>query len=257
MSLLKRKVSRMANRFSGRRTGNIFSFTWKAGILLFFLGMPLSSCTIIGVNCIGSNVTCNTGAPSPTPDRPAIVATAHAITQSKPLMSDPMNKPDSNRWGNHAGCTFRNGAYVVTYNGTPSTYGCDATRLHYSDAAIQMDVTLISGDSAGIIFRVSPSFSEMYDFEITNQGQFGLLLFNKNGTTTLIPATASSAIHGIGKKNTLLVIAKGNNFQLLINGVFAGETHDNSLTTGYVGASVADYSSNAQASFSNLVIYQV
>lgn len=247
----------MVNRFSLRRTENIFSYIWKAGILLFFLGVPLSSCTLISVNCVGSSVSCNTGAPSPTPDRPAIVATAHAITQSQPLLRDPMNKQDSNRWGTRNGCAFRNGAYVIIYSGTPSTFGCDATKQDYGDAAIQMDVTLISGDSAGILFRVDPSFSEMYDFEITDQGQFQLVFFNKNGTTTLIPATTSSAIHGVGKKNTVLMITKGNDFQFLINGVFAGEAHDNTLSTGHVGATVADYSSNAQAIFSNLVIYQV
>jgi hypothetical protein len=216
---------------------------------------------LVQPNCSGVSVFCGNNGTVLAPDATSQVhaaATVTTIKKSKPLASDPMSRQDNNLWGDDAYCSFHNHAYFVAYSSsTVGTYTCASSRLHYGDAAIQIDVTLISGDSAGIIFRVSPSFSEMYDFEITNQGQFDLLLFNKNGTTTLIPATASSAIHGIGKKNTLLVIAKGNNFQLLINGVFAGETHDNSLTTGYVGASVADYSSNAQASFSNLVIYQV
>ena len=175
--LQKRKVASMANRFSARKTGNIFSLIWQAGMLLFFLSIPLSSCTIITANCIGVGVTCKLGTPTPTPDRPAIVATAQTVIQSQPLLRDPMNKQDSNHWSTRNGCTFRNGAYVITYSSTPGTFVCDATKLNYGDAAIQMDVTLISGDSAGILFRIDPSFSKMYDFEITNQGQFQLVLF--------------------------------------------------------------------------------
>jgi hypothetical protein len=224
--------------------------------------MSLSACgdIIINQNCVGQNVICRT--PSPTPNRPAIVATADAITQGQPLVSDPLSKEDNNRWANYLSdqksCSFHDGAYFVTDNVSPAaTYGCDSTVLNYSDAAIQMDVTLISGDTAGIIFRVDPSFSEMYAFDITNQREAELRMLSQNGISILIPATGNSAIHGVGKKNTLLVIARGDDFQLFVNATFVGEAHDDSLTTGYVGMSVSDYSESAKASFSNLVIYHV
>jgi len=253
----------MADGLFSRKNRKFFTFIWKSSFLLFFLGMSLSACGDLNVNlsCVGQNVSCRT--PSPTPNRPAIVAAAAAITKSQPLVSDPLSKEDNNRWGTHpgdqTGCSFHDGSYFVMDALTPAaTYGCDSNTLHYGDAAIQMDVTLISGDTAGIIFRVDPTFSEMYVFDITNQREADLRMFGKNGTTNiLIPATANSAIHGVGEKNTLLVIARGDDFQLLVNGTFVGEAHDSTLTTGYVGMSVSDYSENAKASFSNLMIYQV
>lgn len=263
MFLLRRKVSRMADRFSSRRTENITSFIWKAVILLFFLGTSLSSCgiTLFSSNCSGVSVFCGNNGTVLAPDATSQVhaaATVTTIKKSKPLASDPMSRQDNNLWGDDAYCSFHNHAYLVAYSSsTVGTYTCASSRLHYGDAAIQIDVTAISGASAGMIFRANPSLSEFYDFVIAH-GQYTLGLFSSNNSTTnLIPATSNSAIHGTREKNTLLVITKGNDIKLFINGVFVGETHDNTLTTGYVGVSVSNYANTqVQASFSNLVIYR-
>ena len=257
---VKERFSSMADGFSSRKHRT--RYIWAASLLLLLLSMSLSACgvTLVSVNCVGQNVSCNT--PSPTPNRAALVAAADTITKSNPLLSDPLSKQDNHQWGNQVGdqtsCSFQNGAYVVTNAHTPgAAYGCDSN-LHYGNVAIQMDVTLLSGDEAGILFRVDPTFHEMYAFEITNQREADLRMFGENGiTNTLIPATVNNAIHAVGQKNRLLVIANGSDFQLFVNGIFIGETHDSSLTTGSVGMTVSDYSANAQASFSNLVIYPV
>jgi hypothetical protein len=70
----------------------------------------------------------------------------------------------------------------------------------------------------------------------------------------IIP-TPSSAIHGIGQTNRLLVIARGDDFKLFVNGSFVGEFQDDTLpAAAYVGVSLA-YNPGGEASFSNLDIY--
>ncbi|HLJ34469.1 MAG TPA: hypothetical protein VKU38_12485 [Ktedonobacteraceae bacterium] len=252
----------MANRFSARRTGNIFSCIWQAGILFLLLGTSLSACgiTLFSSNCSGVSVSCGNNGTVLAPDATSQVhaaATVTTIKKSKPLASDPMSRQDSNLWGDDAYCSFHDHAYFVEYSSsTQGTYVCDSSRLHFGDAAIQIDVTAsLSDESAGIIFRADPSLSDYYDFAIS-QGQYALAIFGNNTTTTLIPPTSNGAIHGTREKNRLLVITKGNDIKLFINGVFVGETHDSTLTTGYVGVSLTNYISDAQASFSNLVIYR-
>ena len=76
----------------------------------------------------------------------------------------------------------------------------------------------------------------------------------------LIDRTTSSAIAPVGQKNTLLIIANGNDFKLYINGTFVGEQQDGSSTisTGQIGfvAGTLSSTTRGEASFSNLNIYK-
>jgi hypothetical protein len=218
-------------------------------LLLFGLCLSLTGCDghFLSIDCIGSSGFC--GPVAPTPDAPSLVATAQALTAGKPLLTDPMSKQDNNDWAGGNGCSFRNGAYVVTYSGSSSgTQGCFSLKLSYRDAAIAVDVTLISGDFAGIAFRTTPDFASFYEFLI-GKGQFLVNL--------IIPITSSNAVRGLKQTNRLLVIARGTDFQLFINGTFVGEVQDPTLSAaGSIGA-ILEYSSNSEARLSNLAIYSI
>src|SRR5258708_17434416 len=119
MFLLRRKVSRMADRFSSRRTENITSFIWKAGILLFFLGTSLSSCgiTLFSSNCSGVSVFCGNNGTVLAPDATSQVhaaATVTTIKKSKPLSSNQMSRQNNNLWDDDAYSSFHTHAYLVS-----------------------------------------------------------------------------------------------------------------------------------------------
>lgn len=247
----------MVNKRTQQWNRNIFASFWTSGLLLFCLCLLLTGCDghFLSVDCIGSSGFC--GPLSPTPNAPALVATAKAIIASKPLVTDPLSKQDSNHWAVDNACNFHNNAYFIKFsNSSNGTYTCDSNKIIYRDAAIAMNVTLIAGDSAGIMFRASPNMYNFYEFMIT-QGQFLLESFiNNTAANTIIPATPSNTIHGIGQSNRLMVIAKGDDFQFFINGTFVGEVHDDTIpAAGYVGVSLV-YTPTGEASFSNLDIYK-
>lgn len=245
----------MIDRVSQRGKRKRLLLNRGAGLLLVLLGFIFSACNSeASANCSGLGVSCQSGGPNPA----ALIATADAITHHKPLLTDPLSQKDGNGWYEDANCFFQNGAYILALDSSTSisTLFCDSPKLLYGNAAIQIDVTLISGDTAGLLFRKDQS-NTFYDFEITKYGQFDLAIDGDN-IKHLIPATTSSAIHPEGKKNTLLVIAKGNNFQLFINGTFVGETQDNTVSGGgKIGVTTADYTGPAWASFSDLIVYAV
>lgn len=189
-----------------------------------------------------------------------IQATATAITNGQPVLSDSLSGPDTNGWPNDGtNCSFQSNAYYVTANDANILQPCIATATpQYANIAIQVDVTLLSAADAGLVFRANATQNQFYDFEVTNQGEFDLRYFAQNKPVTLIQKTASSAIQGVGSKNTLLVIANGNDFQLFINGTYVGKAQDSTFSTGQIGVAAGTLSaSNGNASFANLRVYSV
>src|SRR6185437_11611387 len=155
-------------------------------------------------------------------------------------------------------CAFQNHAYFVTATIANILQPCIVIVPQYDNAAIQVDVTLLTAADAGLVFRANAAQNQFYDFEITNQGEFDLRYFLNNKPVFLIQKTASSVIRGVSSTNTLLVIARGNTFQLFINGKFVGQTQDSTFATGQVGVAAGTLSaSNGDASFVNLRVYPV
>jgi hypothetical protein len=186
-------------------------------------------------------------------------ATATAITGGTPILNDPLSGQDANNWPDDGtNCTFQNNVYFVAANTANSLQPCIAATPQYSNAAIQVDVTLITAADAGLIFRANASQNQFYDFEVTNQGEFYLRYFTNNKPTFLIQKTASNVIQGVSSKNTLLVIANGDDFQLFINGTLVGEIHDGTFASGQVGVAAGTLSaSSGNANFANLRVFAV
>ena len=186
-----------------------------------------------------------------------VVATA---TNGTPFFSDPLTSNASGHWNTDGiTCAFTNGSYHVYVKQAGFLQPCESTGLSLDNFTLQVDVSLLSGDDAGVILRVNGS--QFYDFEITNQRQFFFRRHDaNNGYVMLIDRTTSGAIAPVGQKNTLLIIANGNDFKLFINGTFVGEQQDGSSTisTGQIGfvAGTLSSTTSGEASFSNLKIYK-
>ena len=186
-------------------------------------------------------------------------ATATAITGGTPLLNDPLSGQDANNWPDDGtNCAFQNNVYFVAATTANILQPCIAATPSYGNAAIQVDVTLITAADAGLLFRANSSQNEFYDFEITNQGEFYLRYFANNKPTFLIQKTASNVIQGVSSKNTLLVIARGDDLQLFINGTPVGEVHNGTFASGQVGVAAGTLSlSSGNANFANLRVFAV
>ncbi|HLX40072.1 MAG TPA: protein kinase [Ktedonobacteraceae bacterium] len=175
------------------------------------------------------------------------------------ILSDPLSSNTNGRWNaDSVSCAFTSGSYHVYVKQASFLQPCESTNLPLANFTLLVDVSLLSGNDAGVILRVNGT--QFYDFEITNQGQFFFRRHDaSNGYVMLIDRTKSSAIAPVGQKNTLLVIANGNDFKLYINGTFVGEQQDSTSTinTGQIGFVAGTLSATSgEASFSNLKIYQ-
>jgi eukaryotic-like serine/threonine-protein kinase len=188
-----------------------------------------------------------------------IAATATAAANGTLIFSDALASNSSGHWSaDGTTCAFSSGSYHIHVKQANFLQPCESTGLSVDNFKLQVDVTLLSGDNAGVILRVNGS--QFYDFEITSQQQFFFRRHNAdNSYTVLIDRTASSAIVPVGQKNTLTVIAKGNDFKLYINGTLVGEQQDGTspISRGEIGfvAGTLPATSSGEASFANLKIY--
>ncbi|HYT37092.1 MAG TPA: family 16 glycoside hydrolase, partial [Ktedonobacteraceae bacterium] len=193
----------------------------------------------------------------------AAIATARVITNTSPIFADDMSTDFISDWYvDYTNCTFAGNAYHAIVKQNNDFQTCKSSFLSYDNAALQVDMSLLAGSDAGLILRATDQ--QFYEFGIDNQGSFFLRRHDPDGAgggsfTDLIPATRSNAILPGKRKNTLLVIANGSNFDLFINGVFVGEHQDSSYANGQVGFSVETYSTAkaGEASFSNFKVFSV
>lgn len=198
-----------------------------------------------------------------------LAALPATVTSGTPAFADNLSS-NTNGWQVNATCTFMNGSYHVLVAQSNFLQVCGASTngsstTVFGNVAIQTDVSLLSGDNAGLILRINGTNEtlkerQFYAFEITSQGEF---FFRRHdaGTggnyTDLIQRTQSSAILPGNQKNTLLVIANGNDFKLFINGMFVGEQQDGADGSGQVGfvADTTPATASGEGSFGNLKVF--
>jgi hypothetical protein len=197
-----------------------------------------------------------TSNPSPTPN---FGATATAVTGQTPLLTDNLSGDSNGSWNNDGqACTFQNGTYHVLVNQANFLQPCANTIFTMNNGAIKVDLSLLRGSDAGIIY--SESSDQFYDFEITSQGKFYFRRHDANAggnyVFLIFPKNASAIAPG-SATNTLLMMVNNGDFTFFINGVFVGEAKDSNYHTGQIGFVAGTLSpvTSADASFSNLTVY--
>lgn len=191
----------------------------------------------------------------------AAAATATVVEGSTPLLKDSLSRDISNRWPDDGiNCAFRDGAYHVIVTSKDYLQPCELALQTLDNSAMQVDVSLLSGNNAGLIFRVNSD--QFYDFEINNKGGFFFRRHDAGAGSKyvyLMQNTQSAAIAPGGQKNTLLALANGSDFKLFINGTFVGEAQDSTYVSGQLGLVAGTLSPNAsgEASFGNLSVFKM
>ena len=80
-----------------------------------------------------------------------------------------------------ATCTFTNGAYQVVAPGTSTYHRCTAQNTNFSNFAYEVELTIVTGDCEGMLFRASASLWHYYYFRICQDGTYALYLYTHTG----------------------------------------------------------------------------
>lgn len=196
-------------------------------------------------------------------------ATAGVIqtaTAGAPAYQDALTNPNNPAtqtatWDTNDQCTFSKNGYHVLAGVFPNLHGCRETGFTYLNAAISVHVTLLSGHSGGLFFRLSTDPLGDYDgylFEIDPQGHYKISTINGGSVSALQDWTFSSVLkQGYHVTNTLQVIMQNNEYLFYVNGDFLTALSDSTyVSAGDIGF-VATTSGGASADvlYTDLSVY--
>jgi serine/threonine protein kinase len=225
-----------------------------------------------------TNATATVGAVAATTTAQAqATATAGVIqttTAGKPVYTDALNNPNNPatqtaQWDQSDNCTFKPDGYHVTVGtsilGNGKLQGCLESGYQYTNFTLSVDLTIISGHTGGVFFRVGTKTFGAYSgylFEIDNQGNYKISRSGNfstgSGNETFIEASSSALKTGTNAKNTLQVIAGANSIAFYANNVLLTTWQDVTFTTGDIAflATTSAGGADADMLYSNLRVYQ-
>lgn len=195
---------------------------------------------------------------------PQATATAKAVTSQNPypaykklMFFDTLANNSERQWneGNFqsgGGCQFSNNAYHVA-TGTTGTFAvCESTTAKFSDAVLQVQMSIIQGNCGGLSFRTNND--AFYIFVVCQDGTYQVRRFNgnnKNPPSTSLTSGSDQAIkQGLKQPNLIAVAAHGSTLDLFVNGKRVATANDSTFTQGGIGLLAFPVPSSDGSSFS-------
>jgi hypothetical protein len=198
-------------------------------------------------------------------------ATAGVIqtaTSGQPNYTDALNNPNNPAtmaagWDNNSQCAFQSDGYhLTTGNGIK---GCRESNINYGNAAITVQMRILSGQSGGVFFRLNTNLFGAYMgylFEVDSTGKYRIVAsdnYSLSNLTILQNWTTSGALHTGSASNTLQLIMRGTDLSFYANNAFLIHLTDSSYTSaGQIGfLASSDGTTQADVAYSNLSVYPV
>jgi hypothetical protein len=157
------------------------------------------------------------------------------VTSRTPTINDGFS---SNSWAaTTTGSCVVSGTSLHATAPQGSDVLCGSTALKVSNFACQVQITLTTGDTVGLIFRANTTSLQAYIIELTSQGTY-LLGSGQSGTTNfkVLAEGNNNAINaGHGLSNLLTIIAQRNILYIYVNKQFVISTSDSASSSGLVG----------------------
>lgn len=225
---------------------------------------------------VGATATAVTNATATT--QAQATATAGVIqtaTAGTPSYTDTLKDPNNTAtlaalWEQNSNCTFQQDGYHVTVGtsvlNNGKLQGCLERGYRYTNFALSVDLTIISGHTGGVFFRVGMKPFGAYSgylFEVDNQGNYKISRsgnFSTGEGNETLAETASSALKtGTNAKNTLQILAGTKTISFYVNNVFLATWEDTTFTTGDIAllASTLSGGANADMLYTNLNVYSL
>jgi hypothetical protein len=136
-------------------------------------------------------------------------------------------------------CRFINNTYDVTSNGP--NY-CLAEKSNFSDFVYQIQIKILQGTAAGIVFRATDANKTFYYFLITTDGR--VMGWRSDPSQTGLvqishPAFADAVKRKLNQTNVLAVYANGGQLTFFVNGTpVIGPFSDSTYSNGHIGVMV-------------------
>lgn len=190
-------------------------------------------------------------------------------TSGKSVLTDPLSCQSASDWlvgdWDDSKFFFSEGAFHLTVKKHPIYAPSIARATHFSDFAFQVEMTLITGDCGGIVFRSGVEVANGYWFVIgrdyarlfcAQKRLFsGKTLSFEEGLFDAGPC--GPAMEVLNQAHLLTVVAKGSNIFLYINKHCVAQVQDNTAKSGKVGLMAISYRQDTHVQFRNIQVWDL
>jgi eukaryotic-like serine/threonine-protein kinase len=205
----------------------------------------------------GTNTATST---SPTPTTPSDPYT-HTGTL---VLNDPLQGNSQNtNWmtgtnQNNATCAFVGGAYQSSQPVDGNFHACFALATDFSNFVYEVQMTIVSGYSGGILFRGNQGNSTFYYFRVGQDGSYDLRAYvdPQIDHSHLLTNGSSSAIHtGYNQANIITVVANGSSLMFYANHQLITSVNDSTLSHGQIGVVAYNQGGLATVVYNNVRVW--
>ncbi len=159
---------------------------------------------------------------------------------------------------NNASCQFTSQGLEVTQPKQGFFHGCIAKSTRFNNFVYEVQVNMISGDYAGIIFCANKTQGTYYFFYIKPDGSYVLQIYSGDQPQSTLTSNSSSAITtGLPATNVLAVVVQNGSISLYVNQTQIASVSDGTYTSGQIGVFSGNDQNSADAVFSNARVWQL
>jgi hypothetical protein len=177
-----------------------------------------------------------------------------------PAFSDSLsNGSNDNLWytgkfgppknNNSVDCKFDNEHFLISSASKHFIEWCQATTTDFRDFVYEIQMNIVKGDCAGIVFRADVEHTRNYTFDFCWDRVYHLFAYyGSNKSDTLIGGIDKNikSISVLNQNITLGIVARGIDFELYVNRILvntAFDTSGNELKEGEIGIEARDLNS--------------
>lgn len=131
-----------------------------------------------------------------------------------------------------ASCEFRGDGYYSTQPAQGFFHSCPAGNTDFRNFAFEVQMTLISGDYAGIIF-CNATDNTYYLFRVGVDGSYALRLFTQANSDGVILATGQISVN-LSQPNLIAAVVSGGVIKLYLNRQLITSVNDSTITHGHI-----------------------
>lgn len=190
-------------------------------------------------------------------------STYDRTTGMVPSFTDPLDGQHSSPWSNkvkgNTGCAFENGAYHLHIAPKDLYNYCLANGSNYRNFLFQVQMTIIHGLDAGVVFRTANPSLPSYVFTVTYNGLYALnVAVDPQHGRTLAFGRSSAFNTGLNQANLLSVLARDGNIFLFINKHFVAGASDNTYPSGAIGLVASNFpQTSIDIAFNNAFVWNL
>ncbi len=188
------------------------------------------------------------------------VLNPHSLNRLTLLLNDPLRDNSKGyNWDVNTGvCQFLAGGYLVRETQQGHFQYCIARATDFSNFAYQVQMTIISGDYGGLIFRADTVTGQYYYFRVGRDGSYVLARYVDNQNIhahVLTDGVASIAGMNLNQANLILIVAKGSAIDLYVNNHYIASVRDNSYRHGQIAVAAEDEGNSTGVLFSDAKVW--